>query len=301
MLVDYHVHLERAGLSRENALRFVKCAQALGLSDIAFTEHAYNFVECAPMLARPDYVSMHGHGFRIDQYVSLVEGLKDEGFPVKLGIEMDYVPETCDEAAAFLKRHPFDLVIGSVHWIDEWGFDITASSWDGVDVEWAYSRYFELACAAAASGFFDVIGHPDVIKVFGARMGAGARPGGWGDAGRGGGCGEHRGGFLGDNCGDARLTLAGYYDALVSATVASGTCLEVSSAGLRRPVGEAYPAMDLLRMACERGVAVTLASDAHEPEEVGSRYDELAAWARAAGYRTITVFDERVPRQVEMG
>ena len=301
MLVDYHVHLERAGLSRENALRFVKCAQALGLSDIAFTEHAYNFVECAPMLARPDYVSMHGHGFRIDEYVSLVEGLKDEGFPVKLGIEMDYVPETCDEAAAFLKRHPFDLVIGSVHWIDEWGFDITASSWDGVDVEWAYSRYFELACAAAASGFFDVIGDPVVIKVFGARMGAGARPGGWGDAGRGGGCGEHRGGFLGDNCGDARLTLAGYYDALVSATVASGTCLEVSSAGLRRPVGEAYPAMDLLRMACERGAAVTLASDAHEPEEVGSRYDELAAWARAAGYRTITVFDGRVPRQVEMG
>jgi histidinol-phosphatase (PHP family) len=59
--------------------------------------------------------------------------------------------------------------------------------------------------------------------------------------------------------------------------------------------------MDLLRMACERGVAVTLASDAHEPEEVGSRYDELTAWARAAGYRTITVFDERVPRQVEMG
>jgi histidinol-phosphatase (PHP family) len=301
MLVDYHVHLERAGLSRENALRFVKCAQALGLSDIAFTEHAYNFVECAPMLRRPEYVSTHGHAFRIGEYVSLVEGLKGEGFPVKLGIEMDYVPETCDEAAAFLKRHPFDLVIGSVHWIDEWGFDITASSWDGVDVEWAYSRYFELACAAAASGFFDVIGHPDVIKVFGARMGAGARPGGWGDAGRGGGCGEHRGGFLGDNCGDARLTLAGYYDALVSATVASGTCLEVSSAGLRRPVGEAYPAMDLLRMACERGVAVTLASDAHEPEEVGSRYDELAAWARAAGYRTITVFDGRVPRQVEMG
>jgi len=289
MLVDYHVHLERAGLSRENALRFVKCAQALGLSDIAFTEHAYNFVECAPMLARPDYVSMHGHGFRIDQYVSLVEGLKDEGFPVKLGIEMDYVPETCDEAAAFLKRHPFDLVIGSVHWIDEWGFDITASSWDGVDVEWAYSRYFELACAAAASGFFDVIGHPDVIKVFGARMGAEARPGGWRDAG------------CRDGCGEPRLTLAGYYDALVSAAVASCTCLEVSSAGLRRPVGEAYPAMDLLRLAYERGAAVTLASDAHEPEDVGSRYDELAAWARAAGYRTITVFDGRMPRQVEMG
>lgn len=283
MLVDYHVHLERAGLSRDNALRFIECAQARGLSEIAFTEHAYNFVECAPLLRRSEYVSMHGHAFRIDEYVALVEDLKDEGFPVKLGIEMDYVPETVDDAAAFLSGRPFDLVIGSVHWIGEWGFDITASSWNGMDVEWAYSRYFELACAAAASGIFDVIGHPDVIKVFGARIGAGS--GGGRDATRG----------------EPRLTLAGYYDALVSAVVASGTCLEVSSAGLRRPVGEAYPAMDLLRLACERGAAVTLASDAHEPEEVGSRYDELVKWAQAADYRTITVFDGRTPRQIEMG
>lgn len=301
MLIDYHVHLERAGLSRENALRFIQCAQARGLSEIALTEHAYNFVECAPMLARPDYVSMYGHGFRIDEYVSLAEDLKDEGFPVKLGIEVDYVPETCYDAAAFFKRLPFDLVIGSVHWIDEWGFDIDASSWNGVEVEWAYSRYFKLACAAAASGVFDVIGHPDVIKVFGARMGAEARPGGARDAGRGGGRGQRRRGFSGDVSGEPRLTLAGYYDALVSAASASGTCLEVSSAGLRRPVGEAYPAMGLLRLARERGVAITLASDAHDPEEVGSRYDELAEWARTAGYRTITVFDGRIPRQVEMG
>jgi len=293
VLVDYHVHLERAGLSRANALRFIEHAQARGLSEVAFTEHAYNFVECAPMLARPDYVSIHGHGFRIDDYVSLVEDLKARGFPVKLGIELDYIPETIDAAAAFLTGYPFDLVIGSVHWIDGWGFDIDASSWNGVDIEWAYSRYFELASAAAASGVFDVIGHPDVIKLFGARMEAKARPGGGRDAACGGSCG--------DGCGECRLILAGYYDALAAAAVESRTCLEVSSAGLRRPVGEAYPAMDLLRLACERGVAITLASDAHEPWDVGSRYSELVAWARAAGYSTTTVFSEREPLQAEMG
>jgi histidinol-phosphatase (PHP family) len=243
------------------------------------------------MLARPDYVSMHGHGFRIDEYVSLVENLKDEGFAVKLGIELDYVPETIDDAAAFLSGRPFDLVIGSVHWIDEWGFDIEASSWNGVDVEWAYSRYFELACAAAASGVFDVIGHPDVIKVFGARMGARI----------GEGCDEESSDVYGDSRGDSSRRLNGYYDALVSLAVASGTCLEVSSAGLRRPVGEAYPAMDLLRLACGRGAAITLASDAHEPGEVGSRYSELVAWARAAGYGRVTVFSGRQSLQVEIG
>lgn len=291
MLVDYHVHLERAGLSRENALRFIRCAQARGLSEIALTEHAYNFVEFAPLLRRPEYVSMHGHGFRIDDYVSLVEGLRGEGFPVKLGLELDYVPGTFDAAAQLLGEHPFDLVVGSVHWIGEWGFDIVASSWKGVDVEWAYSRYFELACAAAASGVFDVLGHPDVVKVFGARI---ATPAGTG-------CDEGRGDGHGSGCRRRCFGLDGYYDALVSAAKASGTCLEVSSAGLRQPVGEAYPAMDLLRLAYERGVAITLASDAHEPEEVGSRYGELVAWARAAGYDTVTVFSGRESRQVEMG
>lgn len=281
MLMDYHVHLERAGLSRGNAMRFVSQAQARGLSEIAFTEHAYNFVECAPMLARPGYVSMHGHGFRIDEYVALIEGLKDEGFRVKLGIEFDYIPETIGHAAEFLSRYPFDLVIGSVHWIGEWGFDIDASSWNDVDVEWAYSRYFELVCAAAGSGIFDCIGHPDVIKVFGARIADGP------DRSQG--------------SRDGRRELAGYYSALVSAASESGTCLEVSSAGLRRPAREAYPAMDLLKLACERGVPITLASDAHEPEEVGSRYDELVTWARAAGYRTVTVFGGRQPLQTEIG
>lgn len=295
MLVDYHVHLERAGLSRENAVRFIQGGLARGLSEIAFTEHAYNFVECVPMLARPDYVSVHGHGFRIDEYVSLVEDLKDEGFPVKLGIEFDYMAETIDDAAEFLGRYPFDLVIGSVHWIGEWGFDIDASSWNGVDAEWAYSRYFELASAAAASGIFDVIGHPDVIKVFGARMEARPRR----DRDEGGA--EARAGGHGDGRGERRSELDRYYDALVSAARASGTCLEVSSAGLRRPVGEAYPAMDLLRLARARGVAITLASDAHEPEEVGSRYGELVTWARAAGYGTVTLFSGRESLQAEMG
>ena len=140
-----------------------------------------------------------------------------------------------------------------------------------MDVEWAYSRYFELACAAAASGVFDVLGHPDVVKVFGARI---ATPAGTG-------CDEGRGDGHGSGCRRRCFGLDGYYDALVSAAKASGTCLEVSSAGLRQPVGEAYPAMDFLRLAYERGVSITLASDAHEPEEVGSRYGELVAWARA--------------------
>jgi histidinol-phosphatase (PHP family) len=278
MLVDYHVHLERAGLSRANAMRFVDRALANGVWEIAFTEHAYNFVECAPMLERPNYVKEHGHGFRLDDYISLIEDMKAEGLSVKLGIEFDYIDETIEDVADFLEEgHPWDLVIGSVHWIGEWGFDIDPTSWNDVDVEWAYSAYFERVCRAARSGVFDVIGHPDVIKVFGARLATGLEGP------------------------DEEGPLRGYYDALTAAAASSGTCLEVSSAGLRRPVEEAYPAMTLLKMACERGVGITLASDAHEPEEVASRYDELVSWAREAGYTKLTIFDQRTGRQAAMG
>lgn len=275
MLVDYHIHLERAGISRANAMRFLDRALAHGISEIAFTEHAYNFVECAAMLNRPGYVSKHGHGFRLDDYVSLVCQMKAEGLPVKLGIEFDYIDETIEDVADFLEEgHPWDLVIGSVHWIGGWGFDIDAGSWANVDAEWAYSMYFERACRAARCGVFDVLGHPDVIKVFGARL-----PAGPAESGR----------------------YEGYCDALASAASASGTCLEVSSAGLRRPAREAYPAVALLRRAHKRGVGITLASDAHEPEEVGSGYEELVAWARMAGYSNVNTFDGRIATDVRIG
>lgn len=275
MLVDYHVHLERAGTFRANAMRFLDRALAHGISEIAFTEHAYNFVECASMLNRPSYVSKHGHGFRLDDYVSLVCRMKAEGLPVKLGIEFDYIDETIEDVADFLEEgHPWDLVIGSVHWIGEWGFDIDPGSWADVDVEWACSMYFERACRAARCGVFDVLGHPDVIKVFGARLPAGPAT-----------LGRYE-----EHC-----------DALASAASVSGTCLEVSSAGLRRPAREPYPGMVLLKRARKRGVGITLASDAHEPEEVGSHYDELVEWARTAGYSNVNVFDGRVATEVGIG
>lgn len=275
MLVDYHMHLERAGISHANAMRFLDRALAHGISEIAFTEHAYNFRECAPMLNRPVYVAEHGHGFRLDDYVSLVESMKAEGLPVKLGIEFDYIDETIEDVAKFLEEgHPWDLVIGSVHWIGEWGFDLDPGSWGKVDVGWAYAMYFERACSAAKSGVFDVLGHPDVIKVFGARLPTGP-----------------------ETC----VRYEEYCDALASAASATGTCLEVSSAGLRRSASEPYPAMALLKRAHEQGVGITLASDAHEPEEVGSHYDELVEWVRTAGYSNVNVFDGRAATEVGIG
>lgn len=270
MLIDYHVHVERAGPSRDNMMRFVRQAQSVGVHEIAFTEHAYNFVELEPLLPRPSFLASHGHGFKLNDYLTLVgqvaDELKGQGIPitVRKGLEVDFLPEVRHELESVLPGLEVDLIIGSVHWINDWGFDLGKSTWDGRDTEQACTRYFEIAAEAAQSGLFSVIGHPDIIKIYGLTAG--------------------------ERCRAATSIGA---ELLVKAAAASGTCLEVSSAGLRRLVGEIYPSLGILRMARHHDVGITMASDAHEPHEVGQDLGKAAKWARLAGYDEITRFDGR--------
>jgi histidinol-phosphatase (PHP family) len=76
-----------------------------------------------------------------------------------------------------------------------------------------------------------------------------------------------------------------------------GVALEISTAGLRKPVGELYPAAAML----EAGPPITLASDAHVPADVGRDFDRAVVHARAAGYETVSVFEGRKARQEPLG
>ncbi len=80
-----------------------------------------------------------------------------------------------------------------------------------------------------------------------------------------------------------------------------GVCLEVSTSGLYKPHEKLYPDVGLLRVAQKNGTAITLASDAHVPQNVGRDLDKAIEHARAAGYKTVTVFDRRQARQEPLG
>lgn len=271
MIADYHMHLERGGLDPDYLRRFVETAVARGVDEICITEHAYHFPEAAALLGKPGYVAARSRGYDIDAYIDLILSARAQGLPVRLGIEMDYIPGAEEGIARFLEGRPWDLVIGAVHWIGDWGFDLDPATWAGRDVTAAYRDYFALAEQAVASGLFDIFAHPDVIKVFGARPDPGF---------------------------DSELLA--WYDRLVAAAAASGTCLELSSAGLRKPAGEIYPDRRLLERARRAAVPITLASDAHEPEHVGWSFDALLSAAHQAGYTSGTVFSGRRPRQVHL-
>ena len=245
-LPDYHTHTARCGHAQGTAAEYVAAAREHGLAAIGVSDHL-------PVLHTSDPELSMGAD-ELGDYVAEVRRLQREapGF-VLLGIEADYHPTTVDAVAGLLAAHPFDYVIGSGHFLDDWGFDDprTPDSWARRDVDDVYLRYLEVLGDAAESGLFTILGHLDLVKKFGHRP---KRP-----------------------LESALGTLAGRL-------ARAGVVVEVNTAGLRKPVGEIYPSVDWLRVLRAHGVPITFGSDAHRPDDVGADRAAALAAARAAGY-----------------
>jgi histidinol-phosphatase (PHP family) len=264
VIVDYHMHLrnEREEIDHtvEAAERFVDTAAERGLAEIGFSEHVYYFRQTRSLWSVP--YQTERCVYDLDCYCDAVIEAKRRGLPVKLGLEVDYVRGQEEETRELLAPYPWDYLIGSVHFIDGHGIDGPPPLVEAVGAEETWRRYEATLTAAAASGLFDVLGHPDVVKMFGPML-----EWSWSD--------------------------------LLPAL--DGICLEVSSAGLHKPHGRLYPEPALLAAARAAGVPITLASDAHAPQTVGRDLDRAVEHAREAGYETVTVFDRRQPRQQPLG
>ena len=261
-LPDYHVHTFRCGHAGGASRDFVLHALELGLSEIGLTDHIPLYF--LPPEKRDPKLAMREDQF--DGYLEEVRALKDEfagKIPVRLGLEADYAEEHEDELARWLSRADWDLVLGSVHWvaggwIDDPGASPARFEREGADV--LYEEYYRLVAKAASTGFFDVLTHFDLPKKHGHRPSA---------------------------------PRTGAEERALAAARAAGCALEISSAGLRKKVGEAYPERRLLARAVALGIPVTFSSDAHAPAEVGWGYDRTLALARAAGVKEFVTFERR--------
>jgi histidinol-phosphatase (PHP family) len=259
MLVDYHMHL-RASASASEELdhtveaveRYVERARERGVDEIGITEHVYYFRETRDFWRLPYQLDRCREEF--GSYCDAVLEAKRRGLPVKLGLEVDWVPERADELAEMLEPFPWDYLIGSVHWIGGLAVDQKPGLWASGSVQDVWALYARELEAAARSGHFDVLAHPDLVKIFGDSVDWDWQP---------------------------------VIEAL------DGVALEVSTAGLHKPVGELYPDIELLRGANR----ITLASDAHVAEDVGRDFEAAIEHARVAGFETVTVFDGRSGRQ----
>jgi histidinol-phosphatase (PHP family) len=189
---------------------------------------------------------------------------KAAGLPVLLGLEVDHYAGRMDEVGRLLAGYPFDVLLGAVHWIGAWGFDIledpvVLAEWDKRSIESTWDGYTEALEELAASGVCDVLAHPDLPKVGGRRP---AVPDEW-------------------------------YERMAEAAASSGMAAEVSSAGWRKPVAEAYPAPALLARFRKRDVPITTASDAHDLPDVAARAADLRVLLTDAGYERLAGYRDR--------
>jgi histidinol-phosphatase (PHP family) len=278
MLTDYHTHLRPDAsdtpperfFTESNLERYLEAAAARGIEELGFSEHVYRFREALDVWRHPFWEECASDS--LDEYVEFLLRMRQRGHAVRLGLEVDWIAGREKEIERLIEGHPWDYIIGSVHFIadravDHDGYDIWLSS--SPDEVWA--AYFEALGEAAASGLFDVLAHPDLVKVWGKERPAPPRP------------------------------LRAYYEIAIERIAAAEVAIEVSTAGLRKPVGEIYPARELLDMCLEAGKPVTLSSDAHEPEAIGHAYDAAVAYMRDAGVERLCVFERRERREEPLG
>jgi histidinol-phosphatase (PHP family) len=286
-VLDYHLHLwphgqRDVGPTLDQVAAYCEKAQDRGVTEIALTEHLFRFRQADELLrgfwddepdaalrtSMRDYWDEHAHA-DLDAYVGCIQAAKDAGLPVVLGLEVDYYRGRMEDVAALLAGYPFDVLLGSVHWIGTWRFDdladpVSMDEWAVRDVDAAWSDYVTAIEELAASGTCDVLAHPDLVKV------AGHRP------------------RAPEEC----------WDRLVEAAVSSGMAAELSSAGWRKPVSEAYPAPPLLERFVRHGVPLTTASDAHGLADVAYRSAELASALTALDVSTLRAFRGRRPSDI---
>jgi histidinol-phosphatase (PHP family) len=266
MLTDYHLHLrpdeENTTAERffttENVERYRAAAAAAGIEELGVSEHVYRFRQALDLWRHPLWES-NGRD-DLDAYCEFVRGT-----PLKLGIECDFVPGAEDRTATMLEARDFDYVVGSVHFVGEEAVDHPGwDVWEGSgDPDEVWRRYFEALAECARSGLFDILAHPDLVKVWG-----GSRP-------------------LPER--DPRH----FYEPAVAAIAESGIAVELSTAGLRKPVGELYPSRAFAEMCVDAGAPFALSSDAHLPEQVGFAYDRAVDFLDDLGVGEICVFEQR--------
>jgi len=275
MLTDYHVHLRPDGagtpaadyFTPANVERYRRAADERGIAELGCSEHVYRFTQALDVWQHPFWREN-----AVDDIDAYVEFAREQG--LKVGVEADFVPGREDRIANLLEAREWDYVIGSVHFVGDEAVD--HPDWDvwstrSVDPEKVWKRYFEWLGEAARSGLFDILAHPDLVKVWG-----GERPRPAGDLRR-------------------------FYELAIEGIAESGIAVEVSTAGLRKPVGERYPAEPFLAMCLEAGCPIALNSDAHYPRHVGFEYEPTVQWLAAQGVRELCVFEGRRRRLEPIG
>jgi len=264
-ITDYHMHTPLCGHATGDPAEYAAQAIKMGLEEIGFSDHAPLVSHEAPGITMnikqlPDYYRM----------IEEVQSKFKNELRIKMAIEADFIPGFEDQTKSILTDYAYDYVIGSVHYIKDWGFDNPEQrqQWDEKDVNAVYRDYYALLRLSAQSGMFDIMGHVDLVKKFGQRPT--------------------------ENLSDEIQKTAKIFKEC-------GVAVEINTSGLGKPVKEMYPALSNLKIYCQAGVPLTFGSDAHNPRDVGCDFEKAVDLALAAGYSEYVLFNQRtIERSIKL-
>lgn len=258
MKVDLHNHTVLCNHATGTVDEYVEAAIAAGTHYFGFSDHA-------PMEYDLEYRMSFSQMELYESWVLDARKKYEDHISVLLGYEVDYIPGYVDER---VMKRSYDYLIGSVHFIDEWGFDNPEHihRYQGADMDAIYIRYFDLVEQMARCGQFDIVGHLDLLKVFN---------------------------FFPKT--DIRLLAANALKEIKKANMS----IELNVSGLRKPVGEAYPSPALLESISELDIPITFSSDAHRSDQVGMFTQEIEALAKSFGYSECATYCNRDRKMIK--
>jgi histidinol-phosphatase (PHP family) len=258
---DYHVHTPLCHHAVGKPDEFAAAVRQTGLIELGFADHN-------PMPEKFDDWRMDYSD--LPKYFEFVEAVRSLGVTVRIGLECDYIPGFEWWIEKLANEAPWDYLIGSVHYIAP-GWDVDnpkhLSRFQSHPVDEIWQLYWKNYVRCVESNLFDFVGHPDLPKKFGHRP-----------------------------AGDLRR----YYEPAIDALRDRGVAFEINTAGLRKPVGELYPAQEFLEMAAQAGIPMVINSDAHAPAELTEGFDVARQRAVEAGYRSVLRFERRQRFDVQL-
>jgi histidinol-phosphatase (PHP family) len=225
----------------------------------------YGFADHAPM----EFDEKYRMNFDdMDNYENKIKSLKEkykDKIKIVLGYEVDFTPYVDKR---ILERN-VDYLIGSVHFLDNWGFDNPEfiREWKNRDVDDVYREYFSKIEDLAKSRLFDIVGHLDLVKVFGFKP---------------------------------KKNIKDIAKNAIKEIKKSGMAVEINTSGLRKPVKEIYPSTELLEMIRDEGIDITFSSDAHKPQDVGYKLNEAINLAKNLGFTEAVYFENRQKQKIKL-
>jgi histidinol-phosphatase (PHP family) len=241
--------------------QYIQKAIKLGIDIYGFSDHA-------PMDFEPEYRMSLGQSKQYENDILKLKYRYKDQIDIRLAYEVDYMRDSKYMEKDILEAN-VDYLIGSVHFLDDWGFDNPAflKTYEKKDIDQIWEEYFDTVTSMVKTGYFDIVGHLDLIKVFK---------------------------YL-----PTKNIIDISYDCL-RAIKDSNMSIEINSAGIRKPINEVYPSRVLLEQAYKLNIPITFGSDAHSVDQVGFGYEEALLLAKQIGYKQCAVYKNKQLQMVQI-